>query len=92
MDKTQAKKIGIAEYAEFCELWKGKKYADADSIVKANNLTYGALKPEDEFGMLDINYKHILATIQEKGDGSIRVCSAFEVYDDAGQWLNLIKI
>ena len=72
---------GNAEHEEFRKFFEGKRWDDIEDIVNENDLSYGALSPWDNYGIVDINYKHILATIHKVGN-EICVNDICEIYDD----------
>ena len=69
------------EYTEFCNIVEGMPYKDLDKWVKDNGLTYGTLKPEDNEGLVDINYKHLNVTVADD-EGKCFVNFIVEIYND----------
>lgn len=78
--------IAQEDYTAFCDLFNGKPFdkETIQGIVDTNYMSYGALCPTNggmEEGLIDINYKHILATIRND-DGICRVNDLIEIFDD----------
>lgn len=85
------KGIAIEQFKEIDELLDGKDFAQLEGIVKENNLSYGALKPEDNYKLVDINYKNILVTASDI-HGKIRLVRNFEMYDENEQFVTTIFV
>ena len=79
--KTDLESIGRRDYKELCIIFNGRPFESIDNIVDALGLAYGALCPDDGEDMVDVDYKSICATIENK-NGVCKVNPRYEVWDD----------
>ena len=82
-EKQELIKKAQQEYSEFVNKVDGMPFSELDKFVQENNLTYGALQPNDGEGLADIDYKHLLVTVADN-DGVCRTNLVCEIYNDEG--------
>ena len=85
------KGIAIEQFREIDEMLDGKDFSRLEGIAKENNLSFGALKPEDNYKLVDINYKNILVTASDI-HGKIRLIRNFEMYDENDNYKETIYV
>ena len=79
------------DFKVFCSLFNDVLFTDVPGIVLRENLSFGACSPETSCEMYDINFRSILATVENE-NGKTKVLRNIEIYDINGVFIKIITL